>query len=48
VFYVLMRKLAGNRPLAHHGAVHAPVAPAHGGGGASVQALPAAPRHPIE
>jgi multidrug efflux pump len=48
VFYVLMRQLAGNRPLAHHGAVHAPVAPAHGGGGASVQALPAAPRHPIE
>jgi multidrug efflux pump len=48
VFYVLMRQLAGNRPLAHHGAVHAPVAPSHGGGGASVQALPAAPRHPIE
>ncbi|KQP14061.1 efflux RND transporter permease subunit [Pseudorhodoferax sp. Leaf267] len=48
VFYVLMRKLASNRPLAHHGAAHAPVVPAHGGGGASVQALPAAPRHPIE
>ena len=53
VFYVLMRRLAGNRPLAHHGAVHAPhspaspAIPAHGGGG-SVQALPAAPRHPIE
>jgi multidrug efflux pump len=48
VFYVLMRQLAGNRPLAHHGALHAPVATTHGGGGATVQALPAAPRHPIE
>ncbi|KQP37940.1 efflux RND transporter permease subunit [Pseudorhodoferax sp. Leaf274] len=49
VFYVLLRKLAGNRPLAHHGEVHAPVtAAAHGGGGASIQPLPAAPRHPIE
>ena len=24
VFYVLMRRLAGNRPLTHHGDVHAP------------------------
>ena len=49
VFYVLMRKLAGNRPLAHHGAAHAPVVNAgHGGGGASIQALPAAQHHSHE
>jgi multidrug efflux pump len=51
VFYVLMRRLAGNRPLVQHGEVHVPVvasAPAHGAGGGSIQPLPAAPRHPIE
>jgi multidrug efflux pump len=48
VFYVLLRQLAGNRPLTQHGEVHAPVSTPQGGGGASVQALPAAPRHPFE
>jgi multidrug efflux pump len=48
VFYVLMRRLAGNRPLAHHGAHESPVGHppeaegAHGGGDARL--LPAAPR----
>lgn len=54
VFYVLMRRLAGNRPLKLHGdvphgedfvsAAH-PVAPSHGGaGGGGLHPLPAAPR----
>jgi len=42
VFYVLLRQLAGNRPLRQHGA--APLAEhLGGGGGASLAALPAAP-----
>ena len=44
VFYVLLRQLAGNRPLRQHGA--APLAEhlsPTGGGGASLAALPAAP-----
>ena len=51
VFYVLMRRLAGNRPLVSHGEIHAPSLPApHAGhgGGAGAHAVPAAPRHPIE
>ncbi|KQU90093.1 transporter [Variovorax sp. Root318D1] len=54
VFYVLMRRLAGNRPLKLHGdvphgedfvsAAH-PAAPSHGGsGGGGLHPLPAAPR----
>ncbi|MEH3085029.1 MAG: multidrug efflux RND transporter permease subunit [Xylophilus ampelinus] len=48
VFYVALRRLAGNRPLHHHGAAPLaeegapPPAAAHGGGAAT--ALPAAPR----
>jgi multidrug efflux pump len=41
VFYVLLRKLSGNRPLRHHGDV-----PLHGEplvGGGSLQASPASP-----
>ncbi len=45
VFYVLMRRLAGNRPLVTHGDIHAPVLPAGGGG---AHAVTAAPRHPVE
>jgi multidrug efflux pump len=30
VFYVILRKLSGNRPLKHTGDVSAPVAAAHG------------------
>ncbi|MDQ0570813.1 multidrug efflux pump [Variovorax paradoxus] len=54
VFYVLMRRLAGNRPLKLHGdvphgedfvsAAH-PAAPAHGGsGGGGLHPMPASPR----
>ncbi|BEP61444.1 multidrug efflux RND transporter permease subunit [Variovorax sp. V213] len=54
VFYVLMRRLAGNRPLKLHGdvphgedfvsAAH-PAAPSHGGsGGGGLHPLPASPR----
>ena len=58
VFYVLLRRLTGNRPLKQHGEVPHDVeafAPAgdlsvaHGaGGGAPLNPHPAAPRHPIE
>ncbi|WP_062479900.1 efflux RND transporter permease subunit [Variovorax boronicumulans] len=53
VFYVLMRRLAGNRPLKLHGEVpHGddfvsadhPVAPSHGGGGGGLHPVPASPR----
>ncbi|SCX68579.1 efflux RND transporter permease subunit [Variovorax sp. EL159] len=54
VFYVLLRRLAGNRPLKLHGEVpHGddfvsadhPVAPAHGGsGGGGLHPVPASPR----
>ena len=46
VFYVMLRALAGNRPLKQHdepGSVHAPVVPASGAGYA-VHPQPAAPR----
>ena len=43
VFYVLMRKLAGNRPLKLHGEVpHFDEAFASGAGGGSIKPLPAA------
>jgi multidrug efflux pump len=46
VFYVLLRRMTGNRPLKLHGDV--PVV-AHGGGtGFTVQPTPAAPRGPHE
>lgn len=57
VFYVLLRRLTGNRPLKQHGEVphdveaFAPagdLSAAHGGGGAPLHPHPAAPRHPIE
>ena len=58
VFYVLLRRLAGNKPLKQHGDVPHDVeafAPAgdlsvaHGaGGGAPLHPHPAAPRHPNE
>jgi len=53
VFYVLMRRLAGNRPLKLHGEVpHGddfvsadhPVASSHGGGGGGLHPVPASPR----
>ncbi|GER11150.1 efflux RND transporter permease subunit [Variovorax boronicumulans] len=53
VFYVLMRRLAGNRPLKLHGEVpHGddfvsadhPVVPSHGGGGGGLHPVPASPR----
>jgi multidrug efflux pump len=46
LFYVLLRRLAGNRPLKHHGDVPqpaAPVAAAHAGGGALGSTQPAMP-----
>ncbi|MET0312389.1 MAG: efflux RND transporter permease subunit, partial [Burkholderiaceae bacterium] len=43
VFYVVLRRLAGNRPLKQHGQVPHKEAFASGGGGA-VQTMPAAPR----
>ncbi|EWS58230.1 hypothetical protein Y694_03874 [Methylibium sp. T29-B] len=45
VFYVLLRRLAGNRPLTQHGEVpHAEAfAGTPGTGGASLKPLPAAP-----
>lgn len=48
VFYVVLRRLAGNRPLAHHGAAHAPqvAAPGHASGGG--HPLLAAPRGDTE
>ncbi len=54
VFYVVLRRVAGNRPLRQHGSVHAPVAPVSAttpaasslpSGGGSARPLPAAPRH---
>jgi multidrug efflux pump len=58
VFYVLLRRLAGNKPLKQHGDVphdveaFAPagdLSAAHGGGGgAPLHPHPAAPRHPNE
>ncbi len=56
VFYVLLRRLTGNRPLKQHGEVPHDVeafAPAGDlsvvhGGGAALHPHPAAPRHPIE
>ncbi|MDB5894331.1 MAG: multidrug efflux transporter permease subunit, partial [Rhodoferax sp.] len=55
VFYVLMRRLAGNRALKLHGTEpHAEEAfvtahpVAHGGGGGSVHPLPAAPLKTLE
>ncbi|MGA0572796.1 efflux RND transporter permease subunit [Variovorax sp. VNK109] len=52
VFYVVMRRLAGNRPLRQHGeAPHiesTPVDNSHGGGGAGSQLVPAAPRRSEE
>ncbi len=55
VFYVVLRRVAGNRPLRHHGSAPAltapvtaaglvPAAPTPSGGG-SVRPLPASPRH---
>ncbi|WP_028311540.1 efflux RND transporter permease subunit [Derxia gummosa] len=44
VFYVLLRRLAGNRPLSRHGGQHAPVVAADGAGGAAALPHPAAPR----
>ncbi|PIF78608.1 multidrug efflux pump [Variovorax sp. 54] len=53
VFYVLMRRLAGNRPLKLHGEVpHGddfvsadhPATPSHGGGGGGLHPVPASPR----
>ena len=48
VFYVALRRLAGNRPLAHHGEAHAPevAAPGHASGGG--HPLLAAPRNDAE
>ena len=43
VFYVLLRKLAGNRPLVAHGAHVAPISHATGSGGTAHPVL-AAPR----
>ena len=43
VFYVLLRKLAGNRPLVEHGAHVAPISHAPHGGGMGQPVL-AAPR----
>jgi len=54
VFYVLLRRLAGNRPLKLHGEVphgddfvsaEHPAAPSHGGsGGGGLHPVPASPR----
>jgi multidrug efflux pump len=46
VFYVMLRALAGNRPLKQHGAEHAaaPHISLPSGGGADLHAQPAAPR----
>ena len=47
VFYVLLRKLAGNRPLVEHGAHVAPISHAPGTGGTAHPVL-AAPRREHE
>ena len=44
VFYVLLRRLTGNRPLRHHGELPPVAAPAATGGAGGVQPQPAAPR----
>jgi multidrug efflux pump len=49
VFYVLLRRLAGNRPLAHHGEGHGELAPptaVAGGAAHALTPLPAAARGP--
>ncbi|WP_219218193.1 efflux RND transporter permease subunit [Variovorax boronicumulans] len=57
VFYVVVRRLAGNKPLKQHGEVPHDVeafAPAgdlsvsHAGGGGALHPQPSAPRHPYE
>ncbi|MFT3811973.1 MAG: efflux RND transporter permease subunit [Acidovorax sp.] len=47
VFYVALRRLAGNRPLAHHGESHAPVVATSGASGGGHPLL-AAPRNDAE
>lgn len=44
VFYVVLRRMAGNRPLKQHGEVPHKEAFVSGGGGGVPQAMPAAPR----
>ncbi|MEG2049592.1 MAG: efflux RND transporter permease subunit, partial [Comamonas sp.] len=44
VFYVLLRRMAGNRPLKQHGDVHADVPQLHSAGASHAQHMPAAPR----
>ena len=44
VFYVLLRRMAGNRPLKQHGDVHADVPQLHSAGASQTQHMPAAPR----
>jgi len=44
VFYVALRRLAGNRPLAHHGEAHAPHVAAPGQASGGGHPLLAAPR----
>lgn len=48
VFYVLLRKLAGNRPLVEHGAHVAPISHAPHAAGSAAHPVLAAPRHPHE
>ncbi|MCW7537131.1 efflux RND transporter permease subunit [Aquabacterium sp. A7-Y] len=51
VFYVLMRRLTGNRPLKLHGEVPHPwqvTEPTQAGGGATARPLPAAPREALD
>jgi multidrug efflux pump len=48
VFYVVLRRLAGNRPLRQHGQVPHFEGFAGSGGGGATRALPAAPVHPQE
>ena len=45
VFYVLLRKLAGNRPLVEHGAHVAPISHAPHAAGSAAHPVLAAPRH---
>ncbi len=45
VFYVALRRLAGNRPLRQHQPSTHVDAPVPGGGGGAVRPLPAAPHH---
>ena len=48
VFYVLLRKLAGNRPLVEHGSHVAPISHAPHAAGSAAHPVLAAPRHPHE